>query len=277
MAKFFNLNSQRTSHEQVEGLPTRRFTDTHLKTGQSRAVETIYRLQKNAYFQGLMNKDVVTPQHPSEEKSGNGTKSATRPLDMLVFTRKNAIVLEANPRPPMSPKQNSTSKMVENSPTFMRPSHRKVSLASSKGDSKAKDNLKQKVMELEKKLKNFEKVSKTMREDNSGDKLEKKRSIKKVPLQMTSSPNTQTLRSKLERSSPKEEPDSSHRESPSRLGNPQTFTSLSRAEGIVTPKQYAKQAKPGTIEYELAKLKDRLTKAIDRDLTLIKVFNRSNF
>lgn len=275
MAKFFNLSSQRTSHEQVEGLPARRFTDTQLKPGQSKAVETIYRLQKNAYFQGLMNKDHAATHYAQEEKSGKGSKTSNKHLDMLVFTRKNAVLLESNPRSPMSPKQNTASKGLEGSPGFSRPSNRKISLASLKGDSKMKENLKQKVLELEKRLKNFERTSNTMRVENSADKLEKKKSLKKQPLQMTSPLVSQTLKSKPERHSPREEVDSSHNERLSRQQFPNTLTSLSKVDGDITPNLLSKSVKARSIEFELGKLRDRLAKTIKRDITLVKLLGET--
>lgn len=275
MAKFFNLNSQRTSHDQMEGLPARRFTDTQIKTGQSRAVETIYRLQKNAYFQGLLNKDHGGSQHTPDDKSSKVFKSLSKPLDMVVFTRKNAVLLESNARPSMSPRHTNGSKAVESLPAFSRPNNRKISLASVKADSKVKENLKQKVIELEKKLKNFEKISKTMRVENSGEKLEKKKSVKKIAHPFTASQMTQILMSKAGRASPRGDLDSSNAERPSRQGL-RTFTSISKIEGDLTPRKLTKYAKPDSVQCELAKLRDRLSNAITRDLAILKIVNQSS-
>lgn len=276
MAKFFNLNSQRTSHDHVEGLPARRFTDTQVKAGQSKAAETIYRLQKNAYFQGLLYKDQGSSHHTQDEKSGKGSKASNKALEMLVFTRKNAVLLESNPRSPMSPKQTTASKAIEGSPSYSRPGHRKISLASVKGDQKTKDSLKQKVMELEKRLKNFEKTSTTLRGENSGDKMEKKKSLKKVPAHLGSPHVSHTMKPKLEKHSPRGELDSSNQDRLSKQGFPHTFTSLSKMDEDMTPKQLTKTSKKGCIEQELEKLKDRLNKSINRDIILIRLFNKNN-
>lgn len=275
MAKCFNLNSQRTSREQIEGLPFRRFTDTNLKSIPQKSVESIYKLQKNTYFQDLMKKDGLGSKKRTDEKNLKTIKAPSRPLDLMVFTRKNAIVIENGNGLAMSPKQAASVRNMGGSPAYSRPSHKKISINSSKGEANTKDNLRLKVMELEKKLKIYEKASKTVRADASDDFMKRKRSSKNFSTQFVPPPALTMYNTKNDKTGMYIDLDNSYAENRSKYDFPGSATSISRP--VFEPDQSltAKITQPRSIEAELSKLRDRVKSLVNKDLRIIQAFNNT--
>lgn len=275
MAKFFNLNSQRASREHVEGLPARRLTDTNLRTAPKKTVESIYKLQKNTYFQDLMSIEGLGSKKKADEKNLKSAKTISRPLDLLVFTRKNAVVLDTGGGIPMSPKQTTSSKQMSGSPAYSRPSHKKISINSSKGESSTKENLKLKVMELEKKLKTYEKASKTVRADGSDETLKKKRSSKNIPVHFVSPPVLTMYSTRNDKPGMYLDLENSYTEIRSKYDFPGSATSVSR---VVIDHDQSLNCRNGhqtSIEAEIAKLRDRMKAVLHRDLRVIKTLNQA--
>ena len=276
MARPLNLNSHRTSHDIADTFPTRRFTDTQLQSSEFvRTSESKYKFQKNSYFSGLLSKPkntALSPPAAVEERSFHASRSGhTKPLDMLFFSRKNAIVAESMARSPLSPRTVATGKPADGSPILSRLSLKKLSIASGKSVSNAKDTLKLRVVELEKRLKNFEKVSRTHRAELSGDRLARKTSVKQMfthhlqtPLRTIASPGPFLA-------SPRTLEEQSVGEKTGKNGRDATVYSMSKHEGSLKSQLNT----GGLVEKELNRLRDRITSVFSRDQKVIRALDRS--
>ena len=260
MSRYFHLNSHRTSHDVPDNLPSRRFTDSHLTS--LKPVDTHPSVaQKTIYFQPLLYKKSI----PSDIGNMNRHESATglsniRTLDLRFFSRKNAVVegkqdvVSYSPHVVQSYKQTDTL-----SSTHSKANIKKYGSSSGHFIS-PNEVLKLRVIELEKKLKNFEKTSRTFRTDISGDKINRKKSGKTLALLSLNSPlmatDTHSMRSKV---------------------NKTTKTIKQKAvfsESKYEASQHRSVDRSNLIEAGLAKLRDRISTSITKDKQIMNTLDR---
>ena len=295
-SKGINLSSHRSSHEVVLTFPARRFTDTSVKQHISKTTEAEFRAPKSSYFKGFLSKEKPTSTMPTtningskgaEESSFRVSKPGNKVLDALFLSRKNAMVVMQGEKFLSSPMGAvGGSYKHDNSPTNNRMSHKKMSQGqtSANNESKPKDLLKMKVLELEKRLKNFEKTSRSYKVgDLSGDHIQRKPSAKVIGLNKTPSPLLTIVPATVlaNRCSPKHiestsgdilsrrgwnpTPTNSKYEN-SYKDNTVTTNKLSREHSNpIQSTQVEEEDRSQLIEYELTRLKDRITKAFIHD------------
>jgi len=291
MAKAANLNSHRPSQETPFVFPLRRFTDTSVKNSTTKASESSQlKLSKNsAYFQGSIpkhnppNRTTTNGSKIAEEISNTTSRGGTKVLDALFLSRKNALVCLPDERFLGSPTVGGSHKM-EGSPLQSRLSYQRMSQGQpsvTSTECKPKDILKMKVLELEKRLKNFEKTSRSYKaSDLSGDNIGRKNSVKAMTLQKTTTPILTIVPANAlySRTTPKPEEGSIGEFLSKKMSWKPPTTTLSHNDHSAQRGNIyinsIEEDRSQLIETQLSKLKDRITKAMQQDHRTIKALEK---